>query len=68
MSTNEEKKCAHLPCQCLAANWRQVLRQACKDAGSEEVEIACQRDHTPIHLPGHRMKPSACWGVRWLVD
>jgi hypothetical protein len=42
--------------------------QAYKDAGSEEVEIACQRDHTPIHLPAHRMKPSACWGVRWLVD
>jgi hypothetical protein len=45
MTTNEQKSCAHLPCRCLAQPGKEYCGQDCKEAGSEEVEIACQCDH-----------------------
>ncbi len=45
MKPNEQNKCAHLPCRCLAQPDSKYCGQACKEAGSEEVEIACQCDH-----------------------
>lgn len=45
MTTNERNKCAHVPCQCLAQVGGKYCGQSCKEAGSEEVEIACQCDH-----------------------
>lgn len=45
MMTTEQNKCAHLPCRCLAQAGDEYCSQACQDAGSSEVEIACQCDH-----------------------
>jgi hypothetical protein len=45
MTTIEQTKCAHLPCRCVAIGGEQFCGQACKDAGSKDVEIACQCDH-----------------------
>jgi hypothetical protein len=45
MTTTAQTKCAHLPCKCLATPGDKYCGQACKDAGSNEVEIACQCDH-----------------------
>jgi len=45
MTTNEQVKCAHLPCRCLVQSGDKYCSQACKEAGSQEVEIGCQGDH-----------------------
>jgi hypothetical protein len=45
MTTNPTVKCAHLPCQCLVQGSDKYCGQACMEAGSKEVEIACQCDH-----------------------
>jgi hypothetical protein len=50
MSTNQEKRCAHIPCQCAVPTGEKYCGQACEEAGSEEVEIACQCDHGPCPL------------------
>jgi hypothetical protein len=44
MTTNEQK-CAHLSCRCMTQNDDKYCGQVCKDAGSKDVEIACQCDH-----------------------
>ena len=45
MTTNLPITCAHIPCQCLVQAGEKYCGQACKEAGSSEVEIACQCDH-----------------------
>ncbi len=45
MTTTAETKCAHLPCKCAPAPGDKYCGQVCKEAGSSEVEIACQCDH-----------------------
>ena len=45
MTTSENNKCAHLPCKCMTQPDEKYCGQACKEAGSKEVEIACQCDH-----------------------
>jgi len=45
MTTTGQNKCAHLPCRCTAQANDKYCGQACKEAGSKEVEIACQCDH-----------------------
>lgn len=50
MTTSEQKKCAHLPCKCMALPGRKFCGQACEEAGSKEVEIACQCEHSPCAL------------------
>jgi hypothetical protein len=45
MMTTAQSKCAHLPCKCIAPPNDKYCGQACKEAGSKEVEIACQCDH-----------------------
>ena len=39
--------CAHIPCRCAVPQGEQYCGEACRDAGSEDVEIACQCDHAP---------------------
>lgn len=48
-TVTEENKCAHLPCRCMVATG-EYCGQPCKEAGSSEVEIACQCDHGPCPL------------------
>lgn len=50
MNTNEQSKCAHLPCRCAALAGDKYCGAACKDAGANEVEIACQCDHATCPL------------------
>jgi hypothetical protein len=50
MTNPTVKKCAHIPCLCEAPKGQQYCGDACRDAGSEEVEIACQCDHVPCPL------------------
>lgn len=44
------KKCAHIPCLCNVEEGQEYCGQACRDAGREEVEIACQCDHSPCPI------------------
>lgn len=50
MATAEAKKCAHVPCLCTVQSGERYCGQVCKEAGSEEVEIACQCDHPACPL------------------
>ena len=45
MATNQQTKCAHLPCKCVAQPGEKYCGQACKEAGSSEVEIASLRKY-----------------------
>lgn len=45
MTIAEQHKCAHVPCRCPVQPGDKYCGQTCKEAGSEEVEIACQCDH-----------------------
>jgi hypothetical protein len=45
ITTIEQNKCAHLPCRCSVQPDDKYCGPACKEAGSGEVEIACQCDH-----------------------
>ena len=46
----EEKTCAHIPCSCVVPEGQKYCSQACKDAGSEDVEIACECGHASCGL------------------
>jgi hypothetical protein len=48
--TTTESKCAHIPCRCSTLPSDKYCGQACKEAGSEHVDIACQCDHGPCPL------------------
>ena len=50
MANQKTKKCAHLPCLCHVADSEEFCGEACRDAGSEDVEIACQCDHLSCPL------------------
>jgi len=50
MTRNDQVKCAHLPCRCLVQASDKYCGQACQEAGSKEVEIACQCDHKTCPL------------------
>jgi hypothetical protein len=51
MANLKTKMCAHIPCLCTVANGEEYCGEACRDAGSEDVEIACQCDHPACPLP-----------------
>jgi hypothetical protein len=49
--TNQEKiTCAHIPCLCEVAPSQKYCSETCRDAGSEDVEVACQCDHASCPL------------------
>jgi hypothetical protein len=45
MANGKMKKCAHIPCLCDVADGEEYCGEACRDAGSDDVEIACRCDH-----------------------
>lgn len=45
MAENEAKTCAHEPCNCTVPHGQKYCSDACKDAGANEVEIACACEH-----------------------
>ena len=50
MKDQKSRKCAHIPCLCEVADGEEYCGNACRDAGSEDAEIACQCDHPPCPL------------------
>jgi hypothetical protein len=47
-----QNKCAHIPCLCVVADGEKFCSESCQDAGSEEVEIACECGHASCPLAG----------------
>lgn len=45
MNYPEQNTCAHIPCSCLVSPGERYCSDACEEAGSEEVEIACDCGH-----------------------
>ena len=50
MTNQKTRKCAHIPCLCDVPKGEEYCGDACRDAGSEDVEIACQCDHPACPL------------------
>jgi hypothetical protein len=50
MSQDEQRTCAHIPCRCVVAADQKYCSDACREAGAEEVEIACECDHPACPL------------------
>jgi hypothetical protein len=50
MANQETKKCAHIPCLCDVRNGEEYCGESCREAGSNDVEIACQCDHPACPL------------------
>ena len=63
MASKKTKKCAHIPCLCDVPDGEEYCGEACRDAGSEDVEIACQCDHTACPLLGRQFAPRSAAGL-----
>jgi hypothetical protein len=50
MEIEEKTKCAHIPCVCEVALGQEFCSEVCKNAGSEDVEIACECNHPACPL------------------
>jgi hypothetical protein len=50
MANQEKTTCAHIPCMCEVASGEKYCSEACRNAGSKDVEIACQCDHPTCPL------------------
>jgi hypothetical protein len=50
MTDKKTTKCAHIPCMCDVEPGQEYCGEACRDAGSEDVEIACQCGHATCPL------------------
>jgi hypothetical protein len=63
MTNLKTKKCAHIPCLCNVPIGEEFCGESCRDAGSEDVEIACQCDHPacPLTFRGFVGEDAAGW-------
>ena len=59
MKNQKTKKCAHIPCLCNVPNGEEYCGEACRDAGSDDVEIACQCDHPACPLTVREYVPGS---------
>jgi hypothetical protein len=59
MANQTTRKCAHIPCLCDVRNGEEYCGDACRDAGGEDVEIACQCDHMPCPLTARWLEPGS---------
>lgn len=50
MENQNKLRCAHIPCTCEVKPGEKYCGDACRDAGKEEVEIACQCNHRACPL------------------
>ena len=50
MTNQETRKCSHIPCLCDVPRGQMYCGDSCRDAGSSDVEIACQCDHAACPL------------------
>ena len=63
MSNRQTKKCAHVPCLCDATHGQEYCGERCRDAGSDDVEIACQCDHPACPLTVRGYVPRSIAGL-----
>ena len=54
MANEKLNKCAHMPCLCNVYEGQEYCGEACRDAGNEAVEIACQCSHPACPLTFRR--------------
>jgi hypothetical protein len=52
MTGIEERICAHIPCRCVVPPGEKYCGESCEDAGSSDVEIACECGHASCPLSG----------------
>jgi hypothetical protein len=45
MNYPEQSTCAHIPCSCVVSPGEKYCSDSCRDAGADEVEIACECGH-----------------------
>ena len=50
MANEKRKKCAHTPCLCKVPPGEKYCGDICRDAGSKDVEIACECGHPACPL------------------
>lgn len=50
MIEKTNNKCAHIPCLCDVTDGQEYCGETCRDAGRDDVEIACQCDHPQCPL------------------
>jgi hypothetical protein len=50
MANQKTPKCAHLPCLCDARSGDEYCGETCRDAGSDDAEIACHCSHPACPL------------------
>jgi hypothetical protein len=50
MTDQATRKCAHIACFCDVPNGQEYCGDACREAGREDVDIACQCDHLACSL------------------
>ena len=63
MANQKTKKCAHIPCLCDVPNGEEYCGELCRDAGSEDMDIACQCDHMACPLPIRQFAPGSPAGL-----
>jgi hypothetical protein len=59
MANQTTRKCAHIPCLCDVRNGEEYCGDACRDAGGEDIEIACQCDHVSCPLTARWLAPGS---------
>ena len=57
MANQETRKCAHIPCLCDVPRGIEYCSDSCRDAGIDDIEIACQCDHTACPLTIRQFVP-----------
>lgn len=50
MANSDKKWCQHIPCECEVPTGQDYCGQRCKDAGKDDVEIACDCGHESCPL------------------
>lgn len=50
MKYPEEMTCAHIPCSCLVDPGEKYCSDSCREAGSDETEIACECGHATCSI------------------
>jgi hypothetical protein len=63
MANQTTKTCAHIPCLCKVSAEEEYCGENCRDAGTDDVEIACQCDHASCPLTVRQFAPGTAAGL-----
>jgi hypothetical protein len=50
MNYPEQSRCEHIPCSCVVGPGEKYCSDRCREAGSDEVEIACECGHATCSM------------------